>query len=496
MFVKFFSRPKRKSIEVLLEKARGSRSMATRGGSPKVSIAYLLNKPEGEMRVLGGSPELSVRLAENLDFQNKYTVGCLTFEETNIPEDQKYEIMQRFEDTFLAGLDADQYNISWIEHTDKGRLELNFFIPNVELESGRRLQPYYDRADRHLAENFKQAINLEYGLSSPDDPQKRQTLTMNRNIPKNTKDTVRALNELVEGAYLDGKVKNREDVVQVLENYGLEIARQTEKYISIKNENGRNIRLKGAFYEQDFGITRESQAEGRSRGISHTGSHQERLAEARANLSRSTEKRLSDNQRYSRPRTTKSHQQAMENIHYSSLLSGRDNRINTNRLDLLRLSGSEQHERSSRVEEVGGTIQGSKQEHQAREMRNGRQNEQGLRSGRSSIQGSDMGRQFESFNDKGGLNEPNYTVIAESLERFKRAAQAELERRRAEAQRAIQATQRAVEQGREREPRIEELARKVFRRIEIKLQQRTERQKELEKKQARISLARGRGLGM
>jgi len=107
-----------------------------------------------------------------------------------------------------------------------------------------------------------------------------------------------------------------------------------------------------------------------------------------------------------------------------------------------------------------------------------------------------MGKQFKSSNGKGGLDEPNYTIIAEGLERFKRAAQAELERRRAEAQRAIQATQRAIEQARARERGVKELARKVFRRIEMKLQQRAERKRELEEKQVRISLTRGRGLGM
>ncbi|WP_419844313.1 relaxase/mobilization nuclease domain-containing protein, partial [Actinobacillus pleuropneumoniae] len=64
----------------------------------------------------------------------------------------------------FAGLEPEQYNIAWVQHTDKGRLELNFVIPNVEMTSGKRLQPYYDRADRPLAENFKQVINHEYSL--------------------------------------------------------------------------------------------------------------------------------------------------------------------------------------------------------------------------------------------------------------------------------------------------------------------------------------------
>jgi len=480
----------------LMENARVNYATASRGGSARSSVNYLTDKKEGEVRVLAGDPELSAQLAESLDFQNKYTVGCLTFEEANISEDHKYEIMQKFEDTFFAGLNKDQYDISWIEHTDKGRLELNFFIPNVELESGRRLQPYYDRADRHLAENFKQAINLEYGLSSPDDPQKRQTLTMNRNIPKNTKDAVQALNGLIEGAYENGKIKNRDDVIALFEKHGFEIARKTERYISIKNENGRNIRLKGAFYEQDFGVGGESQAKGRSRSVSHAGSHQECLAEARARLSSSTQKRLSDNQRYSRARTAKNHQQVMEDIYHSSLLSRGDHVSNLGRDDLLRQSGQQRQIGGSGVEEIGGALQSSKPEHRVWNLHDERQDEQDLCAGRSSIQRPIMGRRLQSSNGKGGLDEPNYTAIAEGLERLKRAAQAELERRRAEAQRAIQATQRAIEQARARERGVKELARKVFRRIEMKLQKRAERQREMEEKQARVSLRRGRGLGM
>jgi hypothetical protein len=39
-----------------------------------------------------------------------------------------------------------------VEHADKGRLELNLLpIPNTELLTGRRLQPYYDRADRRAS---------------------------------------------------------------------------------------------------------------------------------------------------------------------------------------------------------------------------------------------------------------------------------------------------------------------------------------------------------
>ncbi|HFG3700452.1 TPA: relaxase/mobilization nuclease domain-containing protein [Escherichia coli] len=56
--------------------------------------------------------------------------------------------MAGFERVLMPGLDKDQYSVLWVEHRDKGRLELNFLVPNTELLTGRRLQPYYDRADR------------------------------------------------------------------------------------------------------------------------------------------------------------------------------------------------------------------------------------------------------------------------------------------------------------------------------------------------------------
>jgi hypothetical protein len=54
---------------------------------------------------------------------------------------------------FFPGLDKDQYQILWVQHQDKvnqtqeTRLELNFVIPNVELSTGKRLQPFYAPVD-------------------------------------------------------------------------------------------------------------------------------------------------------------------------------------------------------------------------------------------------------------------------------------------------------------------------------------------------------------
>ena len=224
------------------------------GGSAGAAIDYMLGKErdrEGAI-LISGDPDLTARLADNLDFQNRYTVGVLSFEEANLEEQQKQEIMQSFEETLLAGLDRDQYDITWIEHTDKERLELNFVIPNVELSTGKRLQPYFDQADRPLVENWKQVINFDYGLSDPHAPDKAQAIkTLNsQNLPENVKEIKQQIGTAIAEQISNGNIQNRQDVVNTLENAGFEITRQTERSISIKNPDGkRNIRLEGVIYE-------------------------------------------------------------------------------------------------------------------------------------------------------------------------------------------------------------------------------------------------------
>ncbi|MCY4991279.1 relaxase/mobilization nuclease domain-containing protein, partial [Salmonella enterica subsp. enterica serovar 1,4,[5],12:i:-] len=92
---------------------------------------------------LRGDPERVKTLIDTCDFARTYTSGVLSFEEKDLPDVDKQQLMDELEQTLLPGLDKDQYSILWVEHQDKGRLELNFVIPNIELQSGQRLPPYY-----------------------------------------------------------------------------------------------------------------------------------------------------------------------------------------------------------------------------------------------------------------------------------------------------------------------------------------------------------------
>lgn len=218
-------------------------------------VDYLLgkNRDRDLATVLRGNPDQTIELIDSLDFKRKYTSGVLSFEETDITDEKKQQIMDSLEHNLLAGLEANQYEILWVEHRDKDRLELNFVIPNVELKTGKRLQPYYDKADRKRCISWQEIQNYEHGLSDPNHPEKRRTFNYGRNLPSDKKEAIEHINNGLINLISSGEISDRNDILNSLKDNGFTITRTTKKSISITLPGeARATRLNGAFYEQNF----------------------------------------------------------------------------------------------------------------------------------------------------------------------------------------------------------------------------------------------------
>ena len=277
-------------------------------GSGSAPVDYLLGKDRDreDARLDRGDPEQMIQLIDSSNYAQKYTSGVLSFAERDLEEHQKQQIMDSFERALMPGLDKDQYSVLWVQHQDKDRLELNFVVANVELQSGKRLQPYFDRADRPRVNAWKDLVNDHYDLKDPNDPLNKRELCTPNNLPRTKIKACEAITDGLLSVAERGDLKNRDDVIKTLEGAGFEIARTTKKSISIKDpDGGQNIRLKGAIYEQDFRFGKELRADIEQASERYRASRGDRVQEARATLDRLVErKRESNEQRYPRAEQT------------------------------------------------------------------------------------------------------------------------------------------------------------------------------------------------
>ena len=278
-------------------------------GSKPINYFLGAEKDRDFARVLSGDPVITEHLINATKFENKYKSGVLSFAERadEISEADKLAIMRSFEATLFPGLEPDQYDILWIEHSDKdrfdvdadgkpikgtersGRLELNFVIPCHELRTGQRLQPFYSGTDMRRVNAWKNITNRELktlkgdAVADPNDPKRHRKvnkylgsapkpspfdLTPKKSRQKSEldlagRDELRASIHRYMLAMLSERnteLHDRKAVVHELTT-GLDLICEREAKSSItishpllldKNGKPQRVRLEGGIYNEDF----------------------------------------------------------------------------------------------------------------------------------------------------------------------------------------------------------------------------------------------------
>jgi len=278
-------------------------------GSKPINYFLGAEKDREFARILSGDPVITEHLINATKFENKYKSGVLSFAERadEISEADKLAIMRSFEATLFPGLEPDQYDILWIEHSDKdrfdvdsdgkqikgtersGRLELNFVIPCHELRTGQRLQPFYSATDMRRVNAWKNITNRELktlsgaAVADPNDPKRHRKfnkylgsapkpspfdLTIKKSDKKGEldlagRDELRASihrHMLAMLSERNTELHDRKAVVHELTTgLGLICERTAKKSITIshpllldKNQDPLRVRLEGGIYNEDF----------------------------------------------------------------------------------------------------------------------------------------------------------------------------------------------------------------------------------------------------
>lgn len=208
--------------------------------------------------VLRGDPQLVASVIDSLHEQkHQYTSGVLSYSEF-ISDADKQAAMDAYE-RFLSANGAVDLSITWIEHTDKGRTELNFIVANVDLNTGRAYTPYVDSMDFGVRSALDDYLNTQSQDLDPDDPANKRIGSSAHDYIKNSKDRKaliisidKHLEQSAQERIASGEAWTRKDTIAELKNLGFEITRQNQKGLSIGHPDlQKNVRLKGAIYEQD-----------------------------------------------------------------------------------------------------------------------------------------------------------------------------------------------------------------------------------------------------
>lgn len=248
--------------------------------------------------VVRGDLDRTRELIDSIARQWTYTHGVLSFAPEDAPSvAEQAAAMDAFEAFAFAGLDPEQFDITWVRHQHTGpevgggRVELHFVTPRMELASGRALNiapPGWERGYSKL----RDALNLEHGWARPDDPARAREVAFELSPPwaqhgfhlKEGKEAVHGyMTALVER----GAVHDRASLTQALTEAGLEVTRAGKDYLTVRDpDTNERLRLRGRVYEKDWSHDAElgraaageaGEPDGRDRGLDR-----ERAAEALA----------------------------------------------------------------------------------------------------------------------------------------------------------------------------------------------------------------------
>jgi len=257
-----------------------------RGGGAEIAAYLTAADREGRdhapPEVVRGDMDRTRDLIDSIDRKWSYTHGVLSFALEDAPsKDQQEEAMDAFERLAFAGMDPEQYDITWVrhQHTEGGRVELHFVTPRMELNTGKALNvapPGWERSYAPL----RDTLNWSQGWARPNDPDRATEL---HRAPERADEGFR-LREGREGihAYLTAlveaeRVTDRKSMVLALQEAGLQVPRQGKDYLTVHDpESGEKFRMKGRIYEKEWTYDRELdravataavQPDGRDRGI-------------------------------------------------------------------------------------------------------------------------------------------------------------------------------------------------------------------------------------
>ncbi|MBA9897902.1 relaxase/mobilization nuclease domain-containing protein [Burkholderia cepacia] len=204
-------------------------------------------KPE----VLLGDPNLTRDIIDNIQNKQKYTCGVIALkkEEVLTPKDWLY-IIDKFHE-YMMPLGTERINSVWITHHDKGRTELNFVVPKIDLKTGLALNiSPPGKQNQEYYRLFAAMMNDHFGFDQIVPKDSGTGLNMKISEYKSGTDTSnfkKDLHRKIQNEIRGGKIKNRDNLINWLNEKSYRVVKTDRDYLTIKYNN-KNLRLYGNLY--------------------------------------------------------------------------------------------------------------------------------------------------------------------------------------------------------------------------------------------------------
>lgn len=201
--------------------------------------------------VMRGDPDATKNIIAGLNFTQNFMSGCVSFHEADAPtEAQQEAVIEKFSAHLGRGRNVNEL---WVRHEDKGRVELHFVIPEVDLDTGKKFQPWIAKIDKKRIDALVQGFNASHGWKSGHDASARieRDSASKLRLPKERRELLTVLDGHMKNEWAAGRLPDRAAVVRELEGLGLKITRDSKESLSVEID-GKSARLKGIFYERNY----------------------------------------------------------------------------------------------------------------------------------------------------------------------------------------------------------------------------------------------------
>lgn len=232
-------------------------------GDAKSAVRYLLSDIDHNKKkriispeIIFGDPESFIAISNSTARKHKYTSGVIALRDTEALSDRQIdEVIKSFRATFLPGLEADKnYADFWVAHREKGNLELHFLYANTELTSGSQLN-IHPPGEKNIQffNTYVSVLNDTLGFAQVVPDPLKIALKPFEAKSHNGGDIKNAKNELSTKLHtniLNGKIKNRNQLIGFLTKIGVPVTAVSPKYITVTipgTEKSR--RLKGPLFD-------------------------------------------------------------------------------------------------------------------------------------------------------------------------------------------------------------------------------------------------------